>query len=123
MQGSISGKSGIQVLLLDILRANVVPKIGLDATMLKESIQLISNSFPSKSSAKEFFCFSILSACCSSIPISKENFQWAQYYTDLQLGRVFATYCKRKQLSDEECVMAAKLSKEVQAYSSEDILK
>ena len=119
--------NNFQLLVLDVLQDDVVPELKItDAKIvLQESIPFLQATFPNQTSlsTKQRFSFAILSACCSKIIISTKKFRWAQHYGELQLGQVFETYCKWKQLPEVECVMATKLHEEVQTYSSEDVLK
>ena len=131
MQNSISDyKNGFQLLVLNVLHHDVLPGlriVDIDAkSILEVSVKILMTSFPQQTtSTKELFCFAILNTCCSKITISADNFHWAQHYAELQLGKVFETYCKWNSLSDEKCIMAAKLHENVhEAYSSsKDILK
>ena len=95
--------------------------------LLTETVRLLRKdlSWLTSLSAKQRFCWGILSTCCAKITLSQDNFEWVHHYSgiivDLQLGLVFSTYCTGKKLPSEQCIIVSQLPPEIQAHPSEDM--
>lgn len=134
-QDSISdGRDEFQQLVLDVLHRTVVPELRAERKMddnfrrlLTETVRQLRGdlSWLTSLSAKQRFCWGILSTCCSKLALSADNFDWVHHYSgiikDLQLGLVFSTYCNAKKLSSDQCSSISQLPHEIQTHPSEDL--
>ena len=137
MQSSISEKrDDFQQLVLDVLQRAVVPELRavsggkMDSNfkqLITETVRFLRGnlSWLTSLSAKQRFCWGILSTCCSKIAIANDHFEWVHHYStifvDLQLGLVYTTYCTGKKLSNEDRIITSQLPKDIQTNPSEDM--
>ena len=72
---------------------------------------------------RQRFCWGIVANCCSKIPISSDQFDWADSYSYVisQLGQIFYSYCSSKQLPEDERVLSNKPPEDVHLSPGEDI--
>ena len=95
--------------------------------LITETVEFLQGnlSWLTSLSAKQRFCWGILSTCCSKIAIASDHLEWVYHYStifvDLQLGLVYTTYCTGKKLPNEKRIIVSQLPADVQANSSEDL--
>lgn len=78
-------------------------------------------------STKQKLCWVVLATCCSKVIISYEDFNWIDRYfsviQDFDLGRVFCSFCERKKLTKQQCLITSGLPDEVKFHPFKDLLK
>ena len=69
------------------------------------------------------FCFGIVATVCGKIPITAENFKWANQfqYVINKLGKIFRTYCKTRAFCDRQCMLSVYMPEEVDKCQSDDV--
>ena len=129
----ISGEmNGFQYFVMKILYFDLMPELtnarndGHFKALLRKSVESLKNDLTwlNTFSAKQWFCWNILSICCSKITVSKDNFDWVQHYfisEDLNLGLVYNSYCTCNLLPSNRRHITA-LPPEIQTHPSRDVL-
>ena len=121
-----------QCLILDVLHREIVPDIaniiqGNEnlSILLRGSIKLLKNDMKwlTSLSNKQRFCWGVLATCCSKINISTENTEWANHFCtifnehdNLNLGTVFSAYCKEKNFTNKQCIIATSLPADIECH-------
>ena len=76
-------------------------------------------------SSRLTFCWGVISSCCSKTLVS-DSFEWITSYSRVirQLGRVYGTYCRQRELKNSECILAVNsLPSDVEDCPSSDVRK
>ena len=76
-------------------------------------------------SPKQKFCWGVVNAASSKIPVTTESFQWACDYQTIiqQLGNVFRTYCDSRNLSNQACLLSEPMPDEIEHCTWKDVKK
>ena len=78
-------------------------------------------------SPQQNFCWRIVATCCSMIStsITADSFDWTHFYDNIisQLGQIYVSYCKAKNLPKSEMVLADSLPQDIACLPSDDVHK
>ena len=80
-------------------------------TLFQEIVTTLSQdlSWMQALTVKQNFYWGIIASCCEKIPISEKHFGWVHLYELVikWLGNIYSSYCKWKELSEEEGLLSA----------------
>ena len=69
--------------------------------------------------AKQAFCWGLVSSCCSRVRVVPEHFEWLHNYSYVisELSKIFNAYCTGKKLSKEERIIVNGLPEDVTPFT------
>ena len=58
---------------------------------------------------KQDFYWGIVASCCEKIHVTREKFDWVHLYASVVtcLGSIYNSYCKKRNLPEDECLLSA----------------
>ena len=128
-----------QQLVLAVVQREVVPEFKalqgqksmssgpLDSVLHETITALCSDlTWMQALTTKQQLRWGIVASCCGKILITKEHLDWVHLYEFAIecLGSIYNSYCKRKKLQEDRCLLSADgLPKEIAHSPSESIKK
>lgn len=128
-----------QQLVLAVVQREVVPEFkalqgqksmssGPLDSVLNETVTALSSdlTWMQALTTKQQLHWGIVASCCGKILITKDHLDWVHLYESATecLGSIYNSYCKRKNLQGDKCLLSAdELPKEIAQSPSESVKK
>ena len=121
-QSAISDKQDeFQQLVLEVIQKEMIPdfkvlqggnfQITLLYSVLHDTVTTLCKDFNRLQALtiKQDFYWGIIASCCEKIPITRDEFDWVHLYASVItcLGNIYISYCKKKNLQEDECLVSA----------------
>ena len=122
-QSAISDKQDeFQQLVLEVIQREMIPDFkvlqqenfiqnSLLYSVLHDTVTTLCKDFNGLQALtiKQDFYWGIIGSCCEKIPITREEFDWVHLYASVVtcLGKIYNSYCKKKNLQENECLLSA----------------
>ena len=76
-------------------------------------------------SAKQTFCWGLVTSCCSRIHVDRDHFEWLYKYSYVihELLKVFRHYCTGRSLSQEDIIIVNSLPDDVEMNPCNNVKK
>ena len=125
-------------MMLNVVSRRMVPDLEtrqmklMDKNFMNLVLEIVSFikddlSWLTSLSTKQYFCWKVIATCCSKMMVYKGDLEWAYSYssflTTSELGHVYRSFCKSKNLLFGQCLIHTGLPHEVQTHPSKDLLR